>query len=1108
MHPYPPPMVRIRIELFGGPALLVDGRVVRLSPGQRALLGLVAASGRQGIPRAQVMDLLWPGAGDGVPHRLAQLQYALNRRAGLPVVVGEGDLLRLSQPECRSDLDLVEKALSEGEDLAAALRIVERGFLKGLESAGSDALDDWILGRRLRIRNDLRRCAAAAWSRHEDLGNWGTAAELAEILLELDPLDEVALQRFLRSRAMSGRVHEAEAVYRSFQERSESLRRKWTPSRATQDLLDRIRAMQPLPRMASCEARRRPAEVPLVGRGEELRALLEALRAPLTPEMDVVIVSGEAGMGKSRMLNECLVALPLAGARVLRSTPGELERDIPLNALLEALSEEWVGDRVRDLEEPWRTVLLSVLPRFHPGPGCPPDPPEIRPGALPRRLFEAFRILLEALSHDRPLVLVLDDLQWADDTSVAVLDFMRRRWSEGGLRLVVAFRPEALHGRPFLVRALDGARTGGRAVEVSLGELGREDALSLMDRVARVPLSEEEKAGILAMAGANPFFLIELTLEHAAGRLALEPGRRGALHPVPLSIRQVFEGRIGTLDAAGRRCAGLLAVHEDPVEPWALAQMARLTRRQCLRALEQLQALRLVSWSGYGVALRHALVRQTIYEATSPARRAWFHARVAGHLLARSPQAVDRLALHFDRAGLPVRALPYALEAADRSENAGAVAEALHYLDIAKRHTTEARDVARLLGRTAHLRYLHRDFGEALPLLAEAADQLRDVGLIRQSLQARTERVDAASQREALPPSALLQDIHEIKEEARSHEAWEEFARTLDVEARIADRAGLTSVVLDVLAQADAIPDHAGPAAHALAGGVLALHQNYGDPTRALPAAKRAVRLAALTGSRNLLLSCLNREIGVRIHQASLHSDRGRSILAKARKLSSNTGDLGLRFHVTLNEGVWHLDTGDLDRAAISFSAAARLVSRIPPDSIHVPLYFNLGELAIERQDYASAENYFQALANMRPDLVPWHALAVAHAGLGLVALGRGQLTAARSHEQAIVALVTRRHLGVNDPYLIAALQARLGLIAKKPLKDIHLSLLAFDAPLQVHKVLSWLKIKLLTARLLSRFDRRLARIEAEIGLAKSRQLGLSLRATQFSQLLDREVFP
>ena len=218
------------------------------------------------------------------------------------------------------------------------------------------------------------------------------------------------------------------------------------------------------------------------------------------------MVSGEAGIGKTRLINEALHGLPIDGQRVFSAQSAELERLIPLNPLIEALGGPKVGDVLRKLEEPWRTVLYGVMPGHFPGDGPIPEAPHIQPGSVPRRLFEAFYQLLLSLVDEGPVTLVLEDLQWADDTTLSVLDFLVRRWDHGQLQLLVSARAEEIRKNPALGRFLENFRVQVDFHEIPLPELEPPDSEALIRHLAP-PIPDARKYRTASVPGRRQSLL-------------------------------------------------------------------------------------------------------------------------------------------------------------------------------------------------------------------------------------------------------------------------------------------------------------------------------------------------------------------------------------------------------------------------------------------------------------------------------------------------------------------------------------------------------------------------------------------------------------------------
>ena len=177
-------------------------------------------------------------------------------------------------------------------------------------------------------------------------------------------------------------------------------------------------------------------------------------------------------------------------------------------------------------------------------------------------------------------------------------------------------------------RFLADKESDGETREVVLDELSMEAAQELVDEVARVPISATEREEIATLGGLNPFFIIELTLEFEEGRRLPRPDL-GDLIPLPFSIRQVLEQRLGQLAPDSEHALNTLCVFGRAARGHELAKLSKLAQEACVEALEQLQGFRLVKWTDEGFQVRHELIRQAVYSRLSHARKAWIHGEVA-----------------------------------------------------------------------------------------------------------------------------------------------------------------------------------------------------------------------------------------------------------------------------------------------------------------------------------------------------------------------------------------------------------------------------------------------------------------------------------------------
>ena len=471
------------LSLFGGPVLGYGSDRIALSPYQGALLGFLATEGGRGVSVARLVDTLWEPLRPGVAkHRLSQLVHTVNRKSEDGLLIAKSAERYGLSAHVVTDLDALLEGLAQGQ-LEEAAEIFSRGFLSGLSKTPTDTFADWLDAMRLKLRASIRETAAARWTELTREGRWHQASGPAQVLLSLDPSDEKALQMVIRARAMSGRVKEAEAVYSSFAERAESTAGAWTPSNETRALFDRVKALDPGPyhRLEQPRAEADPRPI-LVGRADELAALSAAARSVAGSGLRIVVVKGEGGMGKTRLVEESLAGVALDGVRVLRGQSSEFERDIPLNPILEAFMEPEIGAHIQKLEDPWRLVLLALMPEFHHGPAPLPELPYIQPGSIPRRLFEAIRQLFVGVARDAPTIVFIDDFPWVDETSVAALEYLLRRWESEPLVLVLSVRTESLVAGGAVDRFLTDKESDDEAREFLLDE-----GLRGSDAVLRVP---------------------------------------------------------------------------------------------------------------------------------------------------------------------------------------------------------------------------------------------------------------------------------------------------------------------------------------------------------------------------------------------------------------------------------------------------------------------------------------------------------------------------------------------------------------------------------------------------------------------------------------------
>lgn len=372
------------VRLFGGPVLLQGEDVIPLSAYQSALLAAVFGSVR-GMTRLDLIRLLWSDGDERARRRrLSQLLYSLSQKAPPGPITAEGERVCPDFEKVSSDLFEYQEVLREGK-IAEAAELTDQEFLASLPEEVTEEFADWVEAKRLRFRRELRERASALWSEAQREARWPRALEAAQVLLHIDPLDEETLRKVILAQGMLGRLAEAQAARQAFEERFRLEVGEWTPGAETRALLDRIDVIATKDVDSAPHDENLSPEPPFCGRERELATLSRALAVEADDGLSLVTVRGEGGMGKTRLVTEALRGMRFRGIQILSAGSSEFERDIPLNPILEALSRPDVGKIVRDLDDPWRRVLLSLMPELHEGPDPLPEIPDVQPAASPGR---------------------------------------------------------------------------------------------------------------------------------------------------------------------------------------------------------------------------------------------------------------------------------------------------------------------------------------------------------------------------------------------------------------------------------------------------------------------------------------------------------------------------------------------------------------------------------------------------------------------------------------------------------------------------------------------------------------------------------------------------
>ncbi len=432
----------------------------------------------------------------------------------------------------------------------------------------------------------------------------------------------------------------------------------------------------------------------LVGRTGELAALEQALDDAVAGRGRMVLVSGEAGIGKTRLAEELATRASAAGAAVAWGGAPEGESAPAfwpwVQVLRTILTQAGPGTLPTGMLEkglpgaPW---LAQLVPDAAALLGSPGPPPALDAESARFQLYEAVVGILASAAANRPLVVVLDDLHWADVASLALCGFVAARLRDTRLLVVATYRPAELTRDHPLVPTLADLARQPRLGRIELGGLDRKEVGDFLAGGWGIAPSGELAAAVHARTEGNPFFVSELV------KLLASEGRLGwadavAVAHVPAGVRDVLRRRLGRLPEATNALLRVAAVIGREFDLEVLSGASDHDEERTLEGVEAALVTGIVADDQVVLGryrFSHALGQEALYAELSAVRRARLHARVGATLesLPRSPARVAELARHFYRAaGVvgPEKGVGYALDAADAAQAALAYETAEEHL--------------------------------------------------------------------------------------------------------------------------------------------------------------------------------------------------------------------------------------------------------------------------------------------------------------------------------------------------------------------------------------------------------------------------------------------
>lgn len=585
-------MAGLELNFLGELEVVRDGEVLPLPPSKktRALLAYLALQPRP-FRREQLCELLWELPDDprgSLRWSLSKLRRLVDDSSCARIVADRASVA-FDPTDVRIDVVSLER-LAEGLP-GAATEVLEQAaadyrgnFLEGLELSSFHDFHAWCMAERERVNRAQAAVLGALTERLAD--DPARALPHARALVSTAPYDEAVRARLIRLLVMLRRTEEAEQQYH--------LGRRMLDEIGVESDGALLAAWRGAPGGPRGTRRSQPVEQPapvvagsLVGRDDEVRRLAEALfRTTSQHQAEVLLVCGEPGLGKTRLLETVATLARDSGAWLLQASAFEAEAIRPFALWIDALRRR--------------------------GPDCTPDIFSGSHGDNRDHLFGALSDLIGRNAEDQPVVVLFDDLQWCDESSAAALHYVMRMNHHRPLLGVLAGRDGELQDNAPVQQALRGLRHDALLEEVKLGPLPEPDVRRLIAEHA--PGADAER--LSRECAGNPLLAIELSRAETAGASGS-------------SLEELIRERLARFDVDGLDVLQWASVLAPRIDLTSLARVTGLDDARIAAALGQAERQALLMPADRGLKFSHDLLGRGVYGQISPARRRVMHRRAA-----------------------------------------------------------------------------------------------------------------------------------------------------------------------------------------------------------------------------------------------------------------------------------------------------------------------------------------------------------------------------------------------------------------------------------------------------------------------------------------------
>ncbi len=668
----------------------------------RKQLGLLFYLARRARPvgRDELIDLFWSQDSEKLArHSLSQSCSLINKLLGAEVVVTAGrDRMAVAEGTVWLDVNEFERLVSGGSH-QDAMGLWRGALFEGLWVQRAPQFERWLNDERDKLQRMFRRLAHGRVEALRNGGEHQAMREEAERLLQHDPLDEKAMHAYLEAQVLLGDRSLALRRYGEFEARLRKeldaepgpALRSWAKRHRKGDGPAPSRERLAAPRISEITVL--PAAQPFFGRTEEFAMLWKAWETAGSGTGAFIIVEGEAGIGKTALATKLVNQAHVAGGSVCFVKCYRTEKSVPfapITALIRQLSRlpGFVA-----LDPVWIGELTRLVPELRERYPNVPQPMAVDDAAR-HRLSDATMNSALCVADEQPLLVVIDDLQDADESSLALLHYLGRQTPSQPVVLVGIVRTEqplTEFERTFFVTARD----AGFARTLRLGALPTTDIERLIEQVLAhggVVATPWLVKRIAVTCRGNPLAAVEATLASGGSPGSLQADLNGpdpiALHDdlqAPESFLETAAARLGSLTSVAQLVAQAVAIAGRPLSEHELGAVTRLGPAELAAGIITLETAHFARRFGASVGFAHERYSSAVERVVEAARRNELHLQLATlttRFAEMNPAMHYEAARHFLGAGNIGDARKQASAAADYAASVGAMRSKTEALEL------------------------------------------------------------------------------------------------------------------------------------------------------------------------------------------------------------------------------------------------------------------------------------------------------------------------------------------------------------------------------------------------------------------------------------------